>query len=125
MGVRGVGSLVLFTARLRECRAFYRALGLALADEQHEGGPPHCACDVGGAHVALYEAPGGEAPGKGAGGASMLGFTVDDVDAVFARLRALDAPIVWEPRDMPWGRTLQVLDPDGRPVEAFQPAGSS
>ena len=122
MAVRGVGSLVLFTPQVRVCRAFYRALGLPLEDEVHEEGPPHAACDVGGVHVARYEAPAGRAPDKGAGGASLLGFTVDDVDAVFARLRALDAPVIWEPRDMPWGRTAQVRDPDGRPVELFTPA---
>lgn len=61
-----------------------------------------------------------EAPNKRQGGASLIGFKVDDVDAVFARLSSLATEVLWEPQDAPWGRTAQLRDPDGRPLEIFQ-----
>ncbi len=125
MAVHGMGSLVLWTARLEACRAFYEALGLPLEDEQHEEGPRHFACQVGGVHVALYGGPAGEAPGKGAGGSSLVGFRVDEVDELFGRLTALGAEVIWAPCDAPWGRTAQVRDPDGRPVELFATKGGA
>lgn len=120
MAVQGFGSLVYWTSRLDACRAFYEALGLEFADEEHEEGPLHVACEVGDVHFAIYEGPPGEAPNKRQGGAALIGFKVDDVDAVFARLRSLTSEVLWEPQDAPWGRTAQLRDPDGRPVEIFQ-----
>lgn len=111
---------MFWTSQLETCRAFYEALGLVFEDEEHEEGPLHFACDVGGVHFAIYEGPPGEAPNKGEGASSLIGFKVDDVDAVFARLREFETAILWEPRDAPWGRTAQLRDPDGRPVEIFQ-----
>ena len=49
-------------------------------------------------------------------------FLVEDVDAVFARLRGRLTDVVPEPRDMPWGnRSLLVRDPDGNLVNLFTP----
>ncbi|HEY8581446.1 MAG TPA: VOC family protein [Capillimicrobium sp.] len=42
---------------------------------------------------------------------------VDDVDASVSALRARGAPVVLEPRDMPWGeRVAYAEDPDGNLV---------
>ena len=47
-------------------------------------------------------------------------FQVDDVDAVFARLRDRVDRVVQEPTTMPWGnRSLLLLDPDGNLVNLF------
>ena len=122
MAVRGVGSLVLWSAQLDRCQAFYEALGLVLEREEHEEGPVHLACDLDGVHFAIFASPPGEAASKNEGGASLLGFVVDDVDATFLRLRPLATEVIWEPGDAPWGRTAQLRDPDGRPVEIFSRA---
>jgi catechol 2,3-dioxygenase-like lactoylglutathione lyase family enzyme len=49
-------------------------------------------------------------------------FHTDDLDATFEKLRALDAEIVQEPTDQPWGtRDLAVRDPSGNMVRIDQP----
>ncbi len=109
--------MVLWTSRLDELIEFYKALGLPLEEEDHGSGPIHYACDLGSAHFAIFEGKPGAAAGRGYGGGTMVGLQVTDVDQAYDRAIALGAATVWEPRDMPWGRAAQVLDPDGRPVE--------
>jgi uncharacterized glyoxalase superfamily protein PhnB len=79
--------------------------------------PSYFACELGSAHFAIFEAKSGDAIPRGQGGSSMLGLQVNDVEAAYSAAKNLGATTVWEPRDMPWGRAAQVLDPDGRGVE--------
>jgi catechol 2,3-dioxygenase-like lactoylglutathione lyase family enzyme len=109
-----INAYIVWSAAYDRTVAFYRALGVPLADEQHADGPAHVAGEVGGVHLAIYPADGAAAPGYRTGGAAMLGFAVVSLDAVLAEL---GAPIVRPPEDMPWGRRVVVADPDGRPVE--------
>lgn len=52
---------------------------------------------------------------------AILEFMVDDVDAVFARLKS-KVDIVMEPKLLPWGnRTVQFRDPEGTIVSFFTP----
>lgn len=52
--------------------------------------------------------------GEGHGFTNGVSFIVDDVDAVFADLRAKGVEFVDEPDDMPWGaRGASFTDPDG------------
>tara|TARA_R110002072_G_scaffold175315_1_gene331080 strand:- start:402 stop:569 length:168 start_codon:yes stop_codon:yes gene_type:complete len=51
MAVPGLGSFVSWSSRLDTGRGFYEALGLAFEDEEHEGGPLHFACEVGGGEI--------------------------------------------------------------------------
>ncbi|WP_078325181.1 VOC family protein [Mycobacteroides salmoniphilum] len=52
----------------------------------------------------------------------ILEFTVDDVDAEYARLREQLTEVVTEPTTMPWGnRALLFRDPDGNLVNLFTP----
>jgi catechol 2,3-dioxygenase-like lactoylglutathione lyase family enzyme len=49
-------------------------------------------------------------------------FHTDDLDGTFEKLRALDAEIVQEPTDQPWGtRDCAVRDPSGNLVRIDQP----
>jgi catechol 2,3-dioxygenase-like lactoylglutathione lyase family enzyme len=49
-------------------------------------------------------------------------FHTDDLDGTFERLRAMDAEIVQEPTDQPWGtRDCAVRDPSGNLVRIDQP----
>jgi len=51
---------------------------------------------------------------------------VDDVDAEYQRLQALDVPIAVELRDEPWGdRHFAVIDPNGIGVDIVQYNGGS
>jgi catechol 2,3-dioxygenase-like lactoylglutathione lyase family enzyme len=53
---------------------------------------------------------------------AIVEFRVDDVDAEFARLRAMIDEFVQEPTTMPWGnRSLLFRDPDGTLVNLFTP----
>ena len=52
---------------------------------------------------------------------AILEFMVDDVDAVFARLKD-KAELVHEPKMLPWGnRSVQFRDPEGSIVSLFMP----
>jgi uncharacterized glyoxalase superfamily protein PhnB len=51
---------------------------------------------------------------------AILEFEVEDVEAVFERMRASGATIVMPPTSMPWGnRSLLLRDPDGNLVNIF------
>ncbi|WP_256138599.1 VOC family protein [Komagataeibacter swingsii] len=52
---------------------------------------------------------------------AILEFRVDDVDAVFARLKNR-VDVVIEPKLLPWGnRTAQFRDPEGTIISLFTP----
>jgi hypothetical protein len=89
--------LVLYSARLEECRRFYGGLGLSFTAEQHGRGPQHYAAVLADDVVfELYPArPDRES------GALRLGFTVTGAAAT---------------PPLPPGRHL-LTDPDGRTVE--------
>ena len=47
-------------------------------------------------------------------GLSLMFTTLQDVDAVAARIKAAGGSLLTEPADMPWGaRAFRLLDPDG------------
>ena len=50
-----MASLVLYAADPGSTAAFYRALGLALEDEDHGEGPVHFATELGGATLTAHE----------------------------------------------------------------------
>lgn len=57
----------------------------------------------------------------GANRSAIIEFMVDDVDAVFDRVRAR-VEIVHEPKMMPWGnRAAMIRDPEGTIVALFKP----
>jgi lactoylglutathione lyase len=117
-----LSSLVLFTGHMEQTRAFYRAVGLTLDDEDHGDGPRHYATDLGGVHFALFDAgpPSGRAPQWREPGSSFPGFYVASLDDAVAALAAQGAPVLTahQPRD--WGCRAVIEDPDGRPVEINQ-----
>lgn len=117
--IRSVAAIVLWTARSRETLAFYQALGFPLEVEQHEEGSPHWACQIGSVHFAIYEQDEGDSPPPEyqSAGASLLGFEVDALDAVYLAAKTVGARVLIRPEDVPWGRRAVVLDPDGRTVE--------
>ena len=103
--------------------ALYRALGLTFTQEQHDAGPIHHSCNVGGTVLEIYPGGEGDAPDRRASGATSLGFRVASVDAVLSALKPLGTAILTPPRDSQWGRRAVVADPDGRAVEIVSSNG--
>ena len=56
----------------------------------------------------------------------IVGLGVDDVDAVYADLRARGCAVAEPPADRPWGvRNFYITDPDGYVIEFEQPRTAS
>jgi predicted enzyme related to lactoylglutathione lyase len=54
--------------------------------------------------------------------AFMLNFRVRDLDAMVAQLRVAGAEVTVDPERYPNGRFARTHDPDGNPIELWQPA---
>lgn len=108
--------MVIRTDDLEKTRLFYEALGLSLAEERHEGCPPHYSCDFGGLLLEFYP------PRKGGavkvGNDLTLFFETDRFDVVLDIARKLGLhrePI--KVYDVQRGvRIVTIYDPDDRPV---------
>jgi predicted enzyme related to lactoylglutathione lyase len=117
-----LGTLVLYTASLERTVAFYRAIGVDLVDEDHGDGMPHFAAELDGCHFAVFPATGEtRAPGLREPGCAFVGIAVGSAHDAVRRVRDLDAPVMQEPTEYPWGIRAVLADPDGRPVEIFEP----
>jgi lactoylglutathione lyase len=114
-----VASLVLFSGRVRQTAAFYRALGLDLVGS--DDGERYDV-DVGGVRVAVLDAETAVAhPGAWReAGSTFPGFWVESLDAVLPDLTRAGAPLLLAHEATPWGCRAVVKDPDGRTVELSQ-----
>ena len=119
----------LLVDNMDDCVRFYRdVMGLEMTLDA--GGGVYCEFDAGDAILALYRrdlmgtmidaelqtpSPSQEA--------SVLTFTVDDVDAAYEALGARGASFVTEPRDQPVAfiRTAHLRDPAGHLIEINAP----
>lgn len=52
----------------------------------------------------------------------MLNFRVSDLDAMVAQLRAGDITVDVDPKTYPNGRFARLSDPEGNPIQLWQPA---
>jgi glyoxylase I family protein len=52
----------------------------------------------------------------------MLNFRVRDLDAMAAQLRAAGITVTVDPETYPYGRFARVHDPEGNPIELWEPA---
>jgi predicted enzyme related to lactoylglutathione lyase len=121
MAVR-FGALVLFTSSLETTVAFYRAMGIDLAEEDHGDGVLHFAAELEGCHFAVFPASGtSRSPGLREPGCSFAGIAVESLRATLESVEKLGAPVLEDPTRYPWGIRAVVADPDGRPVEIFEP----
>lgn len=53
----------------------------------------------------------------------MINFRVRDLDAMAAQLRAAGAEVEIDPETYPNGRFARLSDPEGNPIQLWQPAG--
>lgn len=51
----------------------------------------------------------------------MINFRVRDLDAMVAQLRAADVEVTVDPEMYPYGRFARLKDPEGNPLELWQP----
>lgn len=105
--------LMLRVVDLERAANFYRLLGLEFVKHAHGSGPEHYACEVYDFVYELYLATAQQPVAP----STRLGFAVEDVDAVVAKLAAAATPIISSPCDSEWGRRAVVADPDGHRVE--------
>jgi len=52
----------------------------------------------------------------------MINFRVGNLDAMIAQLRALGITVTPDPQTYPHGRFARLYDPEGNPIELWQPA---
>ena len=103
--------LALFTSDVAGLTAFYeRVLGVAPAEQSDRHAVFPLAELVLRIHVAVEPAP-GEPPAD-----DHVAFTVESLDDRTATVTAAGLSVDG-PRDLPWGRSAYVRDPDGRLVE--------
>ena len=114
-------STCLITQNVRKLYDFYQNV----FQVQTEASDTFVAFEPVGVPLTLFHTGGMEqmAPGsmQGAGiGSAILEFEVEDVDEEYARLLALNVPIVKPPTTQPWGlRSVWFRDPDGNIVNFF------
>lgn len=122
MSIRKVGAIVWTSRRVEKVLKFYRTIGIPLEADKHDGpsDKPHYECDIGGTHFAVFPSPDehlefrSEIP-------TLIGLEVDNLDEIIAAISVLGSPIRTPLEASPWGNRVVVLDPDGRPVELYQP----
>jgi uncharacterized glyoxalase superfamily protein PhnB len=101
-------TVIVFSPQMEQLAAFY---GEALGIGPFETSPGHLGCQVGPVYIGFDQID--EADWLKGGGVT-LWFTVDDIEATFARLVELGATVRYRPTRKVWGPLLaSVYDPDG------------
>jgi predicted enzyme related to lactoylglutathione lyase len=102
-------TIIIFTPRMEQLARFYKE-GLGIGP--FETSPGHLGCHVGPVYLGFDQMDESQRP-EASGGVT-LWFTVDDVEATFARLVEMGARVRYAPARKPWGALLaSVHDPDG------------
>lgn len=128
--MRKIVATELIVRDLAACTAFYRdTLGLTVTESE----PDHITFKVGDLYFFLLEASSAarmiseESLDLQLGGGShvLLAASVDNVDAMYADLKAKGVHVFRPPTDQPWGlRTAYFTDPEGNFWEIHQPVAS-
>ena len=109
-------NLVVIRARDMELLArFYEVLGLCFTKHRHGNGPEHLSCDIDGIVFEIYPAGANESTAS-----TRLGFTVPVLKDALDELRRLNATVLTEPADTPYGRRAVVKDFEGHKVELYE-----
>lgn len=112
--LEAISAVTLFTADMARAVRFYQAIGFVLryGGESAEFTSFH----VGAGYLNLTP---GSPPGRSWG---RMVLYVDDVDAMYQRVRAAGIRTETEPADAPWGeRYFHVRDPDGHEMSFARP----
>jgi len=114
-GANGVrcNLLVIRSSQVEQATFFYEALGLHFTKHRHGNGPEHYASESDNQTFEIYPLADNATPTT----ETRIGFAVNHVDDVFARLVEAGGKSVSSPKQSPWGRRAVVCDPDGHRVE--------
>ena len=96
--------------------SFYAALGLHFTKHRHGKGPEHLSSTIGETVFEIY-------PSNSASESTVstrLGFSVPSLTNALGQLRGLDAKVLVEPSDTPYGRRAVVKDFEGHKVELYE-----
>lgn len=96
--------------------AFYEALGLQFTRHRHGGGPEHLCATVGETVFEIYPAAGTAENTV----STRLGFSVVSLSATLSSLQAMQATVLSEPSETPYGRRAVVKDFEGHKVELYE-----
>ena len=110
-------SLVVIRARdIDRLATFYAALGFSFTKHRHGKGPEHLSSTIGEAVFEIY--PSNDANESTV--STRLGFSVPSLENALGHLRRLDATVLTEPADSPFGRRAVVKDFEGHKVELYE-----
>src|SRR6266700_1662965 len=110
--------LVIRSQNIDKLAKFYAALGLHFTKHRHGQGPVHLSADLGETVFEIYPSVSAEDTTA----STRLGFSVPSLSDVLTDLRGMDAPVLVEPGDSPYGRRAVVKDFDGHKVELYEKA---
>jgi len=124
MGITKVGAVIWTTSRAPELLEFYTAIGIPLEPDTHgePGGPTHYEADLAGVHFAVFNNKVKGVDPDVPVASMTIGLAVENIDETLRIVEKLGAKIRTPLQDTPWGKRIVVLDPDGRPVELYQPS---
>jgi len=113
-------SLVVIRAHdIDRLASFYGALGFSFTKHRHGKGPEHFSSTIGETVFEIY-------PSNGANESTVstrLGFTVPSLPEALGRLRGINATVLAEASDTPFGRRAVVKDFEGHNVELYEKTG--
>ena len=116
--IRSLSAATLAVRDMARAVAFYRAAGFEVIH-----GGPDAAFTTFGAGDQFLNLSADDGSFQGLWG--RLIFHVEDVDAVYRRLRQRGLTPAFEPRDAPWGeRYFHIRDPDGHEISFAKPLSS-
>jgi len=110
-------SLVVIRARdIEKLASFYSALGFNFIRHSHGKGPAHLSSTLGGTVFEIYPASSPQEDTT----STRLGFSVPSLPNTLRQLKSLNALILSEPLDTPFGRRAVVKDFEGHKVELYE-----
>ena len=110
-------ALVVIRAQdIERLATFYSALGLHFTKHRHGKGPEHFSSKIGDTVFEIYPA----ASAKESTVSTRLGFSVQSLTRALEDLRGLDATVLAEPAESPFGRRAVVVDFEGHKVELYE-----
>lgn len=110
-----VAAVLLESPRPEALAAFYRdLLGVPLLPQALPGVAPHFACELGGVYLAISR-------GAHRGSGTCLALMVEDVQGSVRALEAAGVEFASPARRTALGLIVRFEDPDGNPVELYQP----
>ena len=118
--VRGIGGLFFLAKNPKTLAQWYESyLGVALTPSNYEDPPWRQE-----AGPTVFEPfPETTTYFKTDGQRWMVNFRVRDLDAMATQLRAADIAVEIDSQTYPNGRFARLYDPEGNPIELWQPAG--